>query len=75
MEHRNKLLLYQDLGRRLKPGYSTLFYGPTVTGKTLTACLIGKTFGIDVYRIDLSMVVSKWVGKLKKLERYFRCSY
>lgn len=66
MKHGQSLLEHKDLGKRIKPGYRTLFYGPPGTGKTLTASLIGKAFGVDVYRIDLSMVVSKWVGETEK---------
>ena len=55
-----------ELGRVLKPGYRSLFYGPPGTGKTLTATLIGKAAGKDVYRIDLSLVVSKYIGETEK---------
>lgn len=54
------------LDKAVKPGYRTLFYGPPGTGKTLTASLIGKAVGADVYRIDLSMVVSKYIGETEK---------
>ncbi len=54
------------LGRSIKRGYRSLFYGPPGTGKTLTATLIGKNAGVDVYRIDLSMVVSKYIGETEK---------
>ena len=54
------------LERSVKPGYRALFYGPPGTGKTLTATLIGATAGVDVYRIDLSMVVSKYIGETEK---------
>lgn len=54
------------LARALKPGYRSLFYGPPGTGKTLTATLIGADVGADVYRIDLSMVVSKYIGETEK---------
>lgn len=54
------------LKKKLKRGYRSLFYGPPGTGKTLSACLLGKTTGLDVYRIDLSMVVSKYVGETEK---------
>lgn len=54
------------LGRKIKPGYKCLFTGPPGTGKTLTACLLGKTTGKDVYRIDLSMIVSKYIGETEK---------
>lgn len=60
--------LRQDWGlaRSLKPGYRALFYGPPGTGKTLTATLIGQRTAMDVYRIDLSMVVSKYIGETEK---------
>ncbi len=51
---------------KIKPGFRALFYGPPGTGKTLTASLLGKTTGLDVYRIDLSMVVSKYIGETEK---------
>ncbi|OWQ84404.1 AAA family ATPase [Roseateles aquatilis] len=66
-------LLMRDWGlaRALKPGYRALFHGPPGTGKTLTATLIGGKER-DVYRIDLSMVVSKYIGETEKnLARVF----
>ncbi|HEY9045396.1 MAG TPA: ATP-binding protein, partial [Ohtaekwangia sp.] len=68
-------LLSQDenLKRKVKPGYRVLLYGPPGTGKTLTAALLGKQFNKDVYRIDLSQVVSKFIGETEKnLENVFR---
>src|SRR6185369_1537927 len=52
--------------RHIKLGFRSLFYGPPGTGKTLTAALLGKTTGLDVYRVDLSLVVSKYVGETEK---------
>lgn len=54
------------LYKKIKRGYRSLFYGPPGTGKTLTACLIGKTLDLDVYRIDLSMLISKYIGETEK---------
>ena len=54
------------LRRIVMPGYRALFYGPPGTGKTLTASLIGKKNHCDVYRIDLSMLVSKYIGETEK---------
>ena len=48
-----------------KRGYSALFYGPG-TGKTLTASLLGKYTNRNAYRIDLSMVISKYIGETEK---------
>ncbi|MEY3760759.1 MAG: hypothetical protein RIR39_2250 [Pseudomonadota bacterium] len=60
--------LLQDWGmhKKLKSGYRALFYGPPGTGKTLTASLLGKYTGKDVFRIDLSRVVSKYIGETEK---------
>jgi adenylate kinase family enzyme len=54
------------LAKFVKPGYRALFYGPPGTGKTLAASLLGKKNGLDVYRVDLSMLVSKYVGETEK---------
>jgi SpoVK/Ycf46/Vps4 family AAA+-type ATPase len=66
MHHARTLMHDWGLGKVVKPGYRSLFYGPSGTGKTLTACLIGNSVGVDVYRIDLSMVVSKYIGETEK---------
>lgn len=60
--------LLNDWGmhKKLKPGYRVLFHGPPGTGKTLTASLLGKHTGKDVFKIDLSMVVSKFIGETEK---------
>ncbi len=55
-----------NLSRKINVGYRVLFYGPSGTGKTLTATLLGKEFGKDVYRIDLSQIVSKYIGETEK---------
>ena len=58
---------------KFKAGYKALFYGPPGTGKTFTATLLGKQFGKDVYRIDLSQIVSKYIGETEKnLEKIFQ---
>jgi hypothetical protein len=62
------------LGRKLAAsnGISALFSGPPGTGKTLSAQIIASELGIDLYRIDLSTVVSKYVGETEKnLEKIF----
>jgi hypothetical protein len=61
-----EILQEWDLSRKLKPGYRCLFYGPPGTGKTLTASLIGAEVKRSVYRIDLSMIVSKYIGETEK---------
>ncbi|HEX7130973.1 MAG TPA: ATP-binding protein, partial [Iamia sp.] len=57
---------------RVRPGYRALFHGPPGTGKTLIATLVGKDTGRPVFRIDLSRVVSKYIGETEKnLARLF----
>jgi SpoVK/Ycf46/Vps4 family AAA+-type ATPase len=61
-----------QFGKKIKPGFKVLFTGPPGTGKTLTASLLGKYCEMDVYRVDLSMVVSKYIGETEKnLSRVF----
>lgn len=66
MERGHVLMNDWELGRKLRPGFRALFYGPPGTGKTMTACLLGKMSGRDVYKIDLSMVVSKYIGETEE---------
>lgn len=66
LEHNGTLLHDWGMRKRLKPGYRALFHGPPGTGKTLTAALLGKQTGQDVFRIDLSRVVSKYIGETEK---------
>jgi hypothetical protein len=73
MKHGDELLYGLGLGKKIKPGFRSLFYGPSGTGKTLTATLLGKMTNRDVYRIDLSMVISKYIGETEKnLEKVFQ---
>lgn len=66
IKHSKTIMEDWGLAKVIKPGYRSLFYGPPGTGKTLTASLIGASVGADVYRIDLSMVVSKYIGETEK---------
>lgn len=72
LAHQKTIMQDPHLRRHLKPGFRALFYGPPGTGKTLTACLLGQSNGHRVYRVDLSMVVSKYIGETEKnLARVF----
>ena len=66
LEHGSSLLKDWGLRKKIKPGYRALFYGPPGTGKTLTATLLGKISGKEVYKVDLSMIVSKYIGETEK---------
>jgi len=66
LKHQQTLLRDWNLERRINRGYRALFYGPPGTGKTLSAALLGKFTGRDVYKIDLSQVVSKHIRETEK---------
>jgi len=66
LEHNNTLLTDLQMSKKLKPGYRVLFYGPPGTGKTLAASLLGKHTNKPVFRIDLSVLVSKYIGETEK---------
>jgi SpoVK/Ycf46/Vps4 family AAA+-type ATPase len=54
-------------------GVTALFSGPSGTGKTLAAEVIANELGLDLYRVDIPSVVSKWIGETEKnLDRLFR---
>lgn len=66
LNYHEKLQAHSELGKRTRSGYRTLFYGPPGTGKTLTASLLGKSTNRPVFRIDLSLLVSKYIGETEK---------
>jgi hypothetical protein len=47
-------------------GVTALFAGPSGTGKTMTAQVMARSLGLDLYRVDLSGVVSKYIGETEK---------
>lgn len=71
--HQEELYGHQDFSRKVKPGYVALLYGPPGTGKTMTVAVLGKKINRDVYCVDLSRVVSKYIGETEKnLEKIFQ---
>lgn len=66
LKHNEVLMNKWGMKNRIKPGFRILFAGPPGTGKTLTASLLGKYTGRDVFRIDLSLVISKYIGETEK---------
>ena len=62
------------VGQKLVPsaGITMLFAGPPGTGKTMAAEVIAAELGLDLYKIDLSTIVSKYIGETEKnLEKIF----
>ena len=74
MEYRS--LVYDEWGfdkkLSLGKGLSLLFTGPSGTGKTMAAQILAGELGLDLYKIDLSTVISKYIGETEKnLARIF----
>jgi hypothetical protein len=71
---RQRVLGEWGFARRLGPnaGVNALFSGPPGTGKTMAAEVLANDLGLDLYKIDLSSVISKYIGETEKnLERIF----
>ncbi|NQY31229.1 MAG: ATP-binding protein [Flavobacteriaceae bacterium] len=66
LQHNDTLLGELNMGKKFKPGYRVLFHGPPGTGKTLAASLLGKHTNKPVFRVDLSVLVSKYIGETEK---------
>lgn len=75
VHHRHKV--FEDWGfdqkLSLLKGVNALFAGPSGTGKTMAAEILANALGLDLYSIDLSQVVSKYIGETEKnLAQIFR---
>lgn len=66
IEHSALLFNTWEMSKKIKPSYLALFHGPPGTGKTLAATLIGKKTNQNVYRVNLSRIVSKYIGETEK---------
>lgn len=74
VRHAHRVLETWGLGSKLArgTGVAALFSGPPGTGKTMVAGLLARDLGLELYQVDLSKVVSKWVGETEKhLSRIF----
>jgi len=52
--------------KRIQAGYRVLFYGPPGTGKALAASLLAQELGVELYKVDLPGLVSKYIGETEK---------
>jgi hypothetical protein len=68
LRHRATVLGKWGFARKLGKGLGTtaLFSGEPGTGKSMVAGLIAKELGLELYQIDLSRVLSKWIGETEK---------
>ncbi|MCL4226916.1 MAG: ATP-binding protein [Myxococcales bacterium] len=74
VRHQHTVLERWGLSKKLHrgTGVAALFSGPPGTGKTMVAGLIATELDLELYQVDLSRVVSKWVGETEKqLARIF----
>ncbi len=74
VRHAHTVYEQWGFGRKLAlgRGLNVLFSGPSGTGKTMAAGILARSLGLDIYKIDLSAVVSKYVGETEKnLSRIF----
>jgi hypothetical protein len=73
LRHRDMVLLewgYEQAAA--SHGIKVLFAGPSGTGKTMAAQVIATDLGLDVFRVDLATVVSKYIGETERnLDRIF----
>ena len=72
--YRDKVLNEWGFARKLSYGLgiTALFSGGSGTGKTMAAEVIANALGLDLYRIDLAQVVSKYIGETEKnLDKVF----
>jgi len=71
---RQRMKVYDTWGFAAKSsrglGISALFVGPSGTGKTMAAEVLANDLKLDLYRIDLSQVVSKYIGETEKNLRH-----
>jgi SpoVK/Ycf46/Vps4 family AAA+-type ATPase len=75
VKHRQRVFADWNFNKKISlgKGASALFAGPPGTGKTMAAEIIAAELGLDIYKIDLSTVVSKYIGETEKnLSRIFQ---
>jgi AAA+ superfamily predicted ATPase len=76
--YRQRARVHEEWGLDLypSPGVVALFSGPSGTGKTTSAEVIAGELGVDLFRIDLSALVSKYIGETEKnLEEIFSAAH
>jgi ATPase family associated with various cellular activities (AAA) len=77
VRHRADVYIGGGFGERLSRGLgiTALFAGPSGTGKTMAAEVLARDLRLSLYRIDLSAVVSKYIGETEKnLRRVFEAA-
>jgi ATPase family associated with various cellular activities (AAA) len=68
VRHRRQVFETWGMGRTLSTsrGLTAMFSGQPGTGKTMVAGVIARELGLDLYQVDLSKVVSRWIGETER---------
>ncbi|MBA3542268.1 MAG: ATP-binding protein [Deltaproteobacteria bacterium] len=68
VRHRQRVIETWGFGSKVGKGIGTtaLFSGPPGTGKTMIAGLLARELGLDLYQVDLSKIVSKYIGETEQ---------
>ena len=70
--YRRKVFDEYGYGRKYPYGTSVLFTGPPGTGKTMAANVLSNVLGMELYQVDMSQIVDKYIGETeKKLKEVF----
>jgi SpoVK/Ycf46/Vps4 family AAA+-type ATPase len=68
VRNRDRVMEQWGFGEKISagPGVNAIFFGPSGTGKTMAASILAAELGMAIYRVDLSRVVSKYIGETEQ---------
>jgi hypothetical protein len=68
VRNRDRVMDEWGFGQKVSagPGVNAIFFGPSGTGKTMAASILAGELGMAIYRVDLSRVVSKYIGETER---------
>ncbi|EAY28623.1 ATP-binding protein [Microscilla marina] len=72
IKHGQEFFQREGIRNKFREGFIMLLYGPPGTGKTLTASALGNSLGIKTYQLEVSQVISKYIGETSQnMEKVF----
>ena len=72
IQHGQDFFQRDGIRNKFREGFIMLLYGPPGTGKTLTASALGNSLGIKTYQLEVSQVISKYIGETSQnMEKVF----
>jgi SpoVK/Ycf46/Vps4 family AAA+-type ATPase len=68
VRNRDRVMYEWGFGQKVSTGHgvNAIFFGPSGTGKTMAASILASDLGMAIYRVDLSRVVSKYIGETER---------